>query len=171
MFNMLSHGNQWWPLKGLGLQRLLSAYLFLGWSFLLTQCPNVAPFACFIKTTLLLLLPYPQGDDLNSKKTNDAGHEAHVGASGKYYCKQRLDPESDSITKNCGPNVGDNCKSCMKVDIAVRNLPAHWYKYTYCLVNFLVNLLFISFFFKSWVYPLSAYPNTKSSDWRPISLI
>ena len=130
----------------------LSAYLFLGWSFLLTQCPNVDPFSYFIYftftlTTLLLLLPYPQGDDLNSKKTNDAGHEAHVGASGKYYCKQRLDPELESIAKNCcGPNVGDNCKSCMKVDIAVRNLPAHWYKYTYCLVNILVNLLFLSHF-------------------------
>ena len=64
--------------------------------------------------------------DLAFSKINGMGNNAHVGSSGKYYCRQSLDND-DSNTKKCGPNLGDNCKSCMKLDIEVRNLPMDWY--------------------------------------------
>jgi len=67
-----------------------------------------------------------ESDEFQSRKTNDEGRNAHVGCTGKYYCKGLLD-ETDPTAKNCGPNLGDNCKSCMKLDIAARNLPVDWY--------------------------------------------
>jgi hypothetical protein len=48
---------------------------------------------------------------------------ARIGASGKYYCGQRLNVNCSCCNGLCGPGDGCNCQSCMLLDIAARALP------------------------------------------------
>lgn len=62
--------------------------------------------------------------------TNKYGRAARLGESGKYYCAGKLDENircCGCCNGHCGPKNGCNCKGCMELDIAARQLPQHWY--------------------------------------------
>jgi len=48
---------------------------------------------------------------------------ARIGATGKYYCGQRLNGSCGCCNGYCGPSDGCNCQSCMQLDVAARVLP------------------------------------------------
>ena len=57
--------------------------------------------------------------------TNNAGNQARLGRTGKYYCGQLLDGDKcDCCNGFCGKNSGCNCSGCMRLDIKARNLPS-----------------------------------------------
>jgi hypothetical protein len=60
--------------------------------------------------------------DRIAKTTNGAGRASRLGGSGKYYCGGRLETKCSCCDGYCGPDNGCNCLSCMKLDIASRQL-------------------------------------------------
>lgn len=79
-------------------------------------------------------LMYEKVKDLSSYSVRDPtqsiqnknGHLSWIGEMNKYYCGRDLDIKCNCPCKGCGPNDGDNCTACMKLDIETRNLPPGW---------------------------------------------
>ena len=61
--------------------------------------------------------------DRIGRAVNDAGRQARLGQSGKYYCSGRLEGKCICCDGQCGPTNGCNCNSCMKLDLKSRMLP------------------------------------------------
>ena len=62
--------------------------------------------------------------DLICRKDNNAGREARLGASGKYYCGRASDTRCGCCNGRCGPSDGCNCSSCFRLDLATRSMPS-----------------------------------------------
>jgi len=63
-------------------------------------------------------------DLLMKDRTNDQKKLAKIGSTGKYYCEDLLGNVRCACgCIKCGPISGCNCKSCMKLDLQIRNLP------------------------------------------------
>ena len=49
---------------------------------------------------------------------NDHGDLAELGETGKYYCgRKNLIGRCVCCDGHCGPTNGENCDSCMKLDV------------------------------------------------------
>jgi hypothetical protein len=45
-----------------------------------------------------------------------------IGTTGKFYCGQKLETKCNCCNGFCGPNNGENCIECMKMDILKHGL-------------------------------------------------
>jgi hypothetical protein len=66
-------------------------------------------------------------NDLIGTKINEAGREARLGKSGKYYCGGQLGTNCFCCNGCCGIDSGCNCVHCMKLDIKQRALPKGYF--------------------------------------------
>jgi len=72
--------------------------------------------------------PNYHSDDVVAIKKNSGGRDSRIGETGKYYCEGSLGKYTcDCCDGNCGPGNGCNCLPCMKLDVASRKLPRHFY--------------------------------------------